>query len=160
MDYSDACVALTKEAEGYVQFPRPDPVGLPTVGYGHKLRAGEDFHAGLTQAQAEVLLRTDLDEACAAVNRLAHPPTGFWQGAVDALTDFTFNLGEGKLASSTLLRELNAGNVHGAAQEFPRWVFASHVALPGLIRRRGLEQALFLSGAPTMPSSGGPTPPS
>ena len=153
MDYSDACVALTKESEGFRANVYRDPVGLATVGYGHKLKPGEDFSAGLTEAEGEALLRTDLDEACASVNRRAHPPQELWQGAVDALTDFVFNLGEGKFASSTLLHQLNAGNYHNAADEFLRWVFASGQALAGLTARRQKERALFLTGVPATPSS-------
>lgn len=32
---NDATVALIKEFEGFVKSPAPDPIGLPTVGYGH-----------------------------------------------------------------------------------------------------------------------------
>jgi GH24 family phage-related lysozyme (muramidase) len=49
---------------------------------------------------------------------------------------FTFNEGQGNLASSTLLRELNAGNTAGAASHFLVWVYAGGVKLPGLVKRR------------------------
>jgi lysozyme len=64
------------------------------------------------------------------------------QGQFDALVDFVFNLGQGQLAKSTLLRLLNAGNYDGAGNELQRWVFAGGTKLAGLVRRR--EDALKL----------------
>lgn len=36
-----------------------DSLGLPTIGYGHLIRQGENFSNGLTEAEAEVLLQKD-----------------------------------------------------------------------------------------------------
>ena len=62
-----------------------------------------------------------------------------------SLVSFFFNLGLGALGDSTLLRKLNAGDYQGAADEFPRWVKAGGQTLPGLVKRRDAERALFLS---------------
>jgi lysozyme len=62
-----------------------------------------------------------------------------------ALTSFTFNLGIGNLKSSTLLKKLNAGDRAGAADEFGKWVNAGGKPLPGLVKRRAAERALFLT---------------
>jgi lysozyme len=50
------------------------------------------------------------------------------------------------MASSTLLRELNAGHYRTAADEFLKWDHAGGRVLLGLTRRRQAERALFLSG--------------
>uniref|UniRef100_UPI00301DB766 lysozyme n=1 Tax=Serratia liquefaciens TaxID=614 RepID=UPI00301DB766 len=50
----------------------------------------------------------------------------------------------GNFRTSTLLKKLNAGDNDGAAQEFGRWIHAGGKALPGLVRRREVERALFL----------------
>ena len=64
----------------------------------------------------------------------------------DALASFTFNLGEGALAASTLRRLVNAGRLEEAAPQFDRWVFAGARKLPGLVRRRAAERALWEGG--------------
>ena len=43
------------------------------------------------------------------------------QGQFDALVDFVFNLGSSRLASSTLLVDLNAGRYDAAGAELLRW---------------------------------------
>jgi lysozyme len=65
------------------------------------------------------------------------------QGQFDALVDFVFNLGAGRLAGSTLLRMLNAGNTTGAGQHLLLWVNAGGKPQPGLVTRRKAELALW-----------------
>jgi lysozyme len=93
--------------------------------------------------RAEELLARDLGDAADVVCKYALPCT---QGQFDALTDFVFNLGEARFASSTLLRKHQVGNYPGAALEFPRWVYAGGRVLPGLVKRRAAEAHLYLSG--------------
>jgi lysozyme len=140
LSYSDQGLALTEQFEGLQLTAYQDPVGVWTIGYGH---TGADVQPGLTitQEQASDLLLQDVAGAVAAVNRLVTIP--LTQNQFDALVDFTFNVGQGNLASSTLLRELNAGNTAGAAAQFLVWVYAKGVELPGLVTRRQAEAALF-----------------
>jgi len=118
-------------------------VGTLTIGYGH---TGSDVHPGLTitQAQADVLLESDLAGAEKAVNdAVARDCT---PNEFAALVSFEFNTGE--LAESTLLRLFNAGDVTGAAAQFGAWVYDTSISpdpLPGLVRRRDAERALFLA---------------
>jgi lysozyme len=95
----------------------------------------------VTQEQAESLLQIDVATAVHAVNTLVKVPLK--QHQFDALVDFTFNLGSGSLASSTLLKYINAGNMSAAALEFPKWDMAGGKHLAGLHRRRVAEQTLF-----------------
>jgi lysozyme len=66
------------------------------------------------------------------------------QGQHDALVSFTYNEGAGRLQSSTLLKDLNAGNYAAVPAEFMKWVFGGGVKLPGLVTRRRAECKLFL----------------
>src|ERR1700761_3087550 len=116
--YSDAGFNLTKEFEGLRLAAYADQGGVWTIGYGH---TGPGVHAGLTitQAQAEIFLKSDVSGAVTCVNRLATAESN--QNPFDALVDFVFNLGCASLSGSQLLREVNSGNFTDAAAQFERW---------------------------------------
>ncbi len=111
-----------------------------TIGYGHTADVGENDV--ITEEEALSFLRQDVAESERAVNKHVHVP--LTQNQFDALVSFVFNLGVGNFRTSTLLKKLNAGDDDGAAQEFGRWIHAGGKALPGLVRRREAERALFL----------------
>lgn len=141
MHTSQKGIDLIKDFEGFVSDAYLCPAGVWTIGYGHT----GDVEKGMsiTQHQAEAVLTVDLERFERAVNRLVD--VHLTQGQFDALVSFTFNLGEGNLAKSTLLRKLNEGDYAGAAEEFPKWKRAGGRVLPGLVKRRAAEQRLFLS---------------
>lgn len=143
---SDVGVALIRAFEGFSPTIYLCPAGYQTVGYGHIVAKDEAFDKPLSIAEAESLLRADLPRYESAVCRLIDTPLA--DPCFDALTSFTFNLGEGALAASTLRRLINAGRLDEAAQQFDRWVFAGAQILPGLVRRRAAERALWESGLP------------
>jgi lysozyme len=138
---SAACLDLIRQSEGCRLKPYLCPAGKLTIGYGH---TGPDVKPGqsITYSQAEALLESDAMVASAAVEKLAGKCT---QGQFDALTDFAFNLGAGKLAGSTLLKYHKAGNTTAAAAEFGKWVYGGGHILPGLVKRRAAETHLYLS---------------
>lgn len=117
-----------------------DMVGVLTIGYGH---TGSDVHQGLkiTQTQADQLLTNDLHKFEIAVNHLAPKTT---QNQLDALVSFSFNLGSGALASSTLLRLHNKGDYINAAAQFKRWDHAGGIEVPALLKRREAEAVMYL----------------
>lgn len=61
-----------------------------------------------------------------------------------AIVDFTFNLGAGRLQTSTLRRRINQRDWIAAGQELRRWVYGGGKVLPGLVTRREAEVALLL----------------
>ena len=140
--YSDAGIALTKGFEGLRLTAYRDCGGVLTIGYGH---TGPDVIEGVTidEAQAETLLRTDVQVAVECVNRAV--TAAITQNQFDALVDFCFNVGCGALMNSTLLRNVNAADFAGAAAQFALWVHAGGEVVPGLVRRRELEAQMFLS---------------
>jgi lysozyme len=73
------------------------------------------------------------------------------QNQFDALCSFSYNLGLAALASSSLLRLLNAGDFIRASKEFDAWVHAGGHLLQGLVKRRNEEQALFNTPVPKPP---------
>ena len=68
------------------------------------------------------------------------------QGIFDALVSFAFNVGLGNLQRSGLRMKTNRGEFDEAAEEFMKWTKAAGKVLPGLVKRRKDEQALYLSG--------------
>lgn len=140
-------IALIKEHEGLRLAPYVAPEGKWTIGYGHLIKKGENFPIGvsITERRAEDILREDLRVAEEAVNKLV--TVWLTQDQFDALVSFTFNVGRGSLKRSTLLRKLNEGDYLGAQKQFQRWTKArvngELIDLPGLVRRRADEAALF-----------------
>jgi lysozyme len=132
---------LIKQSEGFRGQTYMDAAGYPTIGYGHRLVHPECFPHGIDQAQAEALLRMDAQVAELAVARLVKVPLS--QGQFDALVDFVFNLGAGRLAASTLLNLLNEGNFQAASEELLRWDHAGGREVEGLKDRRLAEFNLW-----------------
>jgi len=125
---------------------KPTPHDRWTIGYGHTATA----HQGMviTEEQAEKLLREDLAWVRKVIADMVDVPLS--QRQYDALASFIFNLGGANFASSTLLKRINASDMVGAANEFPKWNKQRQngklVVLRGLTRRRSHEQDLWLEG--------------
>lgn len=158
MDASQKCLDLIKEFEGIFLKAYLDPVGIPTIGYGTvRYPNGALVRMGdtISLAEAEAFMRFECEEVSQKMEDITRG-IALNQNQWDALVSFCYNLGTGALAESTLLRKLKAGDVTGAAAEFPRWNKATENGvkkeLPGLTRRRAAEQALFQSkAAPAKP---------
>lgn len=142
--YDNQGVALTQGFEGVRLVAYQDVRGIWTIGYGH---TGADVVEGLviTSAQATSLLVSDVAAAVACVNHAV--VVAINQDEFDALVDFTFNAGRGNFVTSTLLKDLNAGDNASAAAQFGLWVNAGGVKCSGLVRRREAEEQLFLKAA-------------
>jgi lysozyme len=138
-----AGIELIKVFEGFSTKPYLCAAGYLTIGYGHKVLKTEDF-IEITKEQAEEILIKDLRLAESSVARLIIVP--ITENMFSALVSFVFNLGQGALQGSTLRRMINRRDYIHAAYEFPKWIYAAGVKLPGLLRRRYAEQLLFLSG--------------
>lgn len=140
---SATCFALIRQSEGLRLKAYRCPAGVLTIGYGH---TGPDVSENkkITHDEAEALLHQDVTHASDSVLQLTRGKVS--QGQLDALTDFVFNLGSGKLKSSTLLAKHKTGNYTGAAAEFGRWIYGDGHPMPGLIKRRAAETHLYLSG--------------
>ena len=116
-----------------------------TIGYGHTSAAGGmKVYQGLTitNAQAEQLLKDDLARMTyPVIKRLVK--VDLTQGQFDALCSFIYNLGEGQVSESTLLKLLNAKDYKGASGQFGRWIYDNGKKFDGLVTRRENEQELF-----------------
>jgi lysozyme len=149
-----AGIDLIKQFEGLRLKPYLCSAGKPTIGYGATFyEDGKKVtmsDPAITEQRAEDLLKKHLEQFSAAVERNVKVSTTDNQFA--ALVSFTFNLGEGNLKSSTLLKKLNNKDYAGAANEFERWNKAGGKILAGLTRRRQAEKSLFLHNPPASSS--------
>lgn len=130
---------LIMDAEGLSLTAYVCPAGKLTIGYGHT--EGVKRGMVITQHQAEVIFEHDLDEFERAVVKLAPNATG---PQLSAMVSLAYNIGLKRFADSTLLKEFNAGRPLVAAAEFLKWTHAAGRVLPGLVKRRAAERALFL----------------
>jgi lysozyme len=149
MNISNAGLELIKRFEGFRAHAYPDPAtkGEPyTIGYGTTIYPlGTKVKLGdvVSEGEALLCLEHDIKAAEAAVRGALHQV--LTDNAFSALVSFVYNLGAGAFHSSTLLREVNAGNMHATAQEFLKWDKANGKTMQGLLTRREAEASLFLS---------------
>lgn len=143
MRISKQGLELIKASEGFAAVPYRCPAGYMTIGYGHVLRDEQITH--ITEEEAEALLRKDIAEIEQAIHELVSVPLK--QHEFDALVSLAYNIGITRIAGSTLLKLLNAGRRHEAAEQFGRWVYANGKPLAGLVARRNAERQLFLGEA-------------
>jgi len=145
-----AAVELAKRFEGFHRVPKVNPgrahpyicpAGYWTIGYGHLC---EPTHTPITEIEAEFYLAHDLQTALAATLRYCPVLATESEGRLAAIVDFTFNLGAGRLQTSTLRRRINQRDWLASGQELRRWVYGGGNVLPGLVLRRKTESYLLL----------------
>ena len=145
-----AAVDLAKRFEGFHRVPRHDPTraypyicpaGYWTIGFGHLC---DSTHPPITEGEAEVYLAQDLMTALKATLRYCPVLATESEGRLAAMVDFTFNLGAGRLQTSTLRRRINQRDWAASATELLRWVYGGGKVLPGLVTRREAEAAWLL----------------
>ena len=142
-----AAIMLAKRFEGFHRVPKNHPgraypyvcpAGYHTIGFGHLC---QPYHPPVTEAEAEAYLAADLMIALTATLRYCPVLATEPDGRLAAIVDFTFNLGVGRLQTSTLRRKINQRNWPAAGQELRRWVYGGGRVLAGLVTRRQAEIA-------------------
>jgi lysozyme len=130
---------LIRRFEGCRLMPYLCPAGVWTCGWGS---TGPDVFPGRawSQAYADERLARDAVRFTRAARALC---PGLRDDALCAIADFAYNLGLGRLASSTLRKHLNAGRWELARRELRKWVHAGGRRLAGLVLRREAEASLL-----------------
>ena len=159
MKVSDAAKAMIKHHEGVRMRPYRCPALLWTVGVGHvidpshaavkyeerrTLPIPEGWDRSLSVGEVDAILAQDLGRFERGVARLCPAVVGH-QGRFDALVSFAFNVGLGNLQRSSLRMKTNRGEFEEAADEFMKWTKAGGRVLPGLVKRRQDERALYMA---------------
>lgn len=158
MNVSAKCINMIRHHEGVRFKPYKCPARLWTVGVGHVLYPeqgrlpldqrdsfqlkAEDARVFSTE-EVDAILRHDLSRFESGISKLC--PVPLTQGQFDALVSFGFNLGLGGVQRSTLRQKVLRGEMEEAAEEFLKFTRGGGKILPGLVKRRNDERALFLS---------------
>ena len=161
MRTSDKGRALIKEFEGLELKAYLCPANVWTIGYGHTTAAGPPTvhpNMRITAAEADEILKRDLVRYENGVSRLVKVSLN--QSQFDALSSFCYNIGEGALGKSTLLRKLNRGEYDSVPAELMKWTRGGGKELPGLVRRRRAEAKMWraLDERPAAPKEARETP--
>ena len=140
---SNELLEKLKEFEGLRLEAYEDVAGVLTIGYGHTrgVRKGDK----ISEYCAEEYLRMDMEAAQHQVLQLDVCKT---QGELDALVSFVFNLGIGRLKTSTLLKLIKAKMPREVVmKEYRKWCYATvdgkKVRLKGLWKRRCWEASRY-----------------
>lgn len=144
MKISEAGLKLIMQFEGLRLRAYRCPAGVWTIGYGHTGGAGApEVWDGLriSAQEAEAILKKDLAGFETAVAGMVKME--LTQAQFDVLVSFAYNCGVGALKASTLLRRVNAGAFDAVPGELMKWTKAKGRELPGLVRRRRAEAALW-----------------
>jgi len=155
-----AAIQMIKHHEGVRTKPYRCPALLWTVGVGHvidpvhatvkyedrkSLPIPQGWDRVLSMGEVDTILAQDLGRFERGVLRLC-PAATDRQGIFDSLVSFSFNVGLGNLQRSTLRMKTNRGEFEEAADQFLKWTKAGGRVLPGLVKRRNDERALYLLG--------------
>jgi lysozyme len=168
MKLSKAGEDLMHRFEGKRSRPYLCPAHIWTIGYGHVLYQEQirlpvvrvegkttpmirkemplkpEDNRVWTKEEIDELFRADVGTFERGVLRLVPGVVGR-QGAFDALVSISFNFGLGNLQRSTIRMRANRGDWAGAAEAFRVWTKGGGKVLPGLVKRREAEIALFLA---------------
>lgn len=167
MKLSKAGADLMHRYEGFRNKPYLCPAHIWTIGYGHVLyqeqirlpMVRKEGYNGLirkefplnrednrvwTKEEINALFDQDVATFERGVLRLVPSSVGS-QGRFDALVSISFNFGLGNLQRSSIRMRANRGDHEGAADAFMLWTKGGGRVLPGLVRRRQDERALYLS---------------
>lgn len=136
-------IDLIKRYEGVSLSAYQCPAGVWTIGWGHTrgVRPGQvisgDTANNLLQKDVKSIFEK-LDAMCADAGITLSG------NQRSALVSFIFNVGIGAFRRSTLWRLIRLNPYDPAiSPEFARWKYADGKAMPGLIRRRREEAALY-----------------
>ena len=149
----DLAAELCRRFEGFSAKPYLCPAGVWTIGYGSTYYANGDKvtkdDPSIDREYAERLLMHELVHTyapgairqCPILLTVAIKDKDW--GKLNAIVDFCYNLGVGRLQTSTLKRKINQQDWDGAIEQLQLWVRGGGKVLRGLVIRRDAEAALM-----------------
>jgi lysozyme len=143
----EIAASLCKQFEGYRAKPYLCPAGVATIGYGSTY-----YHDGskvqltdppMDEPTAKALLMVELEHTYLPGVLRNCPSLITDVRKCNAIVDFVYNLGIGRLQTSTLKRKINAQDWDAAKEQLMLWTKGGGKVLPGLLKRRTVECALL-----------------
>ena len=147
-------LALIKYYEGFRKQAYQDAVGVWTIGYGHTSMAGAPHvtpHLTITRDEADVIMARDVASFSEGVVR--EIKIALSDAQFSALVSFAYNVGLGNFKGSSVLAAVNREDFAAVPRRLNLWVKAGGQILPGLVKRRAAEAALFVGNTAAIPTS-------
>ena len=133
--------------EGFVGKPYLCPANVATIGYGSTYYANGTKvtlnDPPMSQKEAYALLMIELEHTYLPGVIRNCPILLSDEKKCNAIVDFCYNLGTGRLQTSTLKRKINASDWEGAKEQLMLWNKGGGKVLAGLTKRRVAECALL-----------------
>ena len=143
----DIAAALCKRFEGFKAKPYLCPAGVPTIGYGSTYYANGRkvtlTDETISETIAETLLLHELHHTYLPGVLRQCPILLTNERKCNAIVDFVYNLGLGRLQTSTLKRKINDQDWDAAQEQLMLWTKGCGKVLPGLVKLRSAEVALL-----------------
>lgn len=143
----EIAASLCRQFEGYKARPYLCPAGVPTIGYGSTYYAdGRKVtlqDPPMDEPSARALLMVELEHTYLPGVLRQCPILATDETKCNAVVDFVYNLGIGRLQTSTLRRKINTQDWEGAKEQLMLWVRGGGKVLPGLVKRRQAECSLM-----------------
>ena len=139
----EIAASLCKQYEGFRSKPYLCPAGVATIGYGSTYysdgRKVTLQDPPMDEPAASTLLMYELQHTYLPGTLRNCPILATDERRLNAVVDFCYNLGIGKLQTSTLKRKINAQDWEGAKEELKKWNKGGGKVLAGLDKRRKSE---------------------
>lgn len=158
MSLSEKGLNWLKHVERLALMPYDDQTGKQisswvkgaTIGYGHLIpkHEWEKYRNGITEAEAEALLRKDLERFVEAVRLI---PRKLAQHEFDALVILAYNIGVDAFKGSTVYKMVSDPNFRSSVYKdleaaWKAWNKSQGKILNGLIKRRAAEWDMYSRG--------------
>ena len=143
----ELAASLCRQFEGFRSKPYLCPAGIATIGYGSTYYSDgrkvtlED--APMDEFNARALLMVELEHTYLPGVLRNCPILATDEKKCNAIVDFVYNLGIGRLQTSTLKRKINAQEWEAAQEQLMLWTKGGGKVLPGLVKRRRSECLLL-----------------
>lgn len=143
----ELAAALCRQFEGYKAKPYLCPANVATIGYGSTYYAdGKKVtlqDPPMDEPTARALLMFELEHTYLPGVLRNCPILATDERKCNAIVDFCYNLGVGRLQTSTLKRKINAQDWEEAKEQLKLWNKGGGKVLAGLKKRRDAECLLM-----------------